>query len=367
MDCGTARKPKTHSRLKHLANQLLFALGRTHPITGPLKAFWEVTYRCNSRCLNCDIWNRKTPDELSTEQAGSVLRQLKGLGVPHISFSGGEPFLRKDFFELLTAAYDMGFKYSINTNASLLDEGRCRRLAKTPPESIYISLDGARPETHDKNRGVNGSFDTVMSAVDRLNQFRDPGQTRVFFNTTINKLSIDELPDIAELVIEKKIDGLTMSVVQNVDVYGPLSEMLLDGSDVEKLMGIIDVLLEKYKEILPHMAEYFRNFRYAVSDIQRLYRYRCVAGYLMLMIHPEGDVFSCPVAFEKVGNATVEPLRKIWYNKFRDLRCRIKAGNHPICWFDCVAPINIIMSNINPLRLHRLFDRELLRYLRHKL
>ena len=359
-------KLKSRPRLKHIANQLLFALGRTDPITGPLKAFWEITYRCNSRCLNCEIWKRKSAGELTTNQALDVLGQLRDIDVPHISFSGGEPFLRKDFLEVMAAAHSMGFKYSINTNGSLLDDERCRKLAQFPPESIYLSLDGACPETHDKIRGVEGSFKGVLDAVDRLKSHCDPQRTKLFFNTTINKLNLDELPRIARLSLDKKMDGMTMTIVQNVDIFNPAPEMLFGKSEVDRLMKVIDHMLDKYKQLMPHMAEYFHNFRDAVSNINNLYRYRCVAGYLLLMIHPNGDVFSCPVAFEKIGNVTVEPLREIWYNKFCDIRRRIKSGKHPICWFDCVAPINIMMSYIHPLRVHRLFDRELLRYLRHK-
>jgi MoaA/NifB/PqqE/SkfB family radical SAM enzyme len=358
---------KKKHRLKHGANQLLFALGKTHPVTGPLKAFWEITYRCNSRCLNCDIWQRKSSGELTTDQAFSVLKQLKELHVPHISFSGGEVFLRKDIFEVLQAATEMGFKYSINTNASLLNEERCSKLARTPAESIYISLDGATAETHDKVRGVDGSFNQVMAAVEQLKQTRDPERTKIFFNTCINKLNLAELPQIPELVLEHGIDGLTMTVVQNVEVYGPSDDMLLDKTDLATLMQTIDLLLEKYSSLLPHMPEYFRNFKYAVNDQDRLYKYRCVAGYAMLMIHPEGDVFSCPVAFEKVGNVTEQPLKEIWYNNFRDLRCRIKAGKHPICWFDCVAPMNILLSYLHPLKIRHLMDSELLEYIKHKL
>jgi MoaA/NifB/PqqE/SkfB family radical SAM enzyme len=114
------------------------------------------------------------------------------------------------------------------------------------------------------------------------------------------------------------------------------------------------------------MSEYFANFRNSALHPCKLYKYRCVAGYLTVMIHPNGNVFSCPVAFEKVGNILEKPLSEIWYKDMQDLREKIKKGKHPICWFDCIAPISLLMSYSTPLKWHKLFEPAFIRHLIHK-
>ena len=105
------------SKIKHILNLLNFCRGEWIPKTGPLKAFFEVTFRCNSRCKNCDIWKKPNKkDEINTAQAKNVLKQIAESNVLHVSFSGGEPFLRNDLLHLIEFSKTLGMKTSVNTN-----------------------------------------------------------------------------------------------------------------------------------------------------------------------------------------------------------------------------------------------------------
>ncbi len=354
------------SRFAHIINQAKFCFGGDCPITGPIKAFWEVTHRCNSRCITCDMWQKKSPPEMDTDHALDVIRQLKDLNVLHISISGGEPFLRKDIFEILAAAKGEGFKVSINTNAWLLDEDKVRKLCEMGIESTYISLDGATSETNDKIRGIKGGYERVLECVRLFNKHKHINGSRVYINTTINHINVSELKELARVVVSSGADGWTMSVVQNVDIYKPQEEVLLTKDDVDEINAAMREIRQKHSRLLPHMVEYFQNFGNSVLHPCRLYRYRCVAGYLTMMIHPNGDVFPCPVAFAKAGNVLERPIREIWYDGMQGIRKRIKEGKHPICWFDCVAPMNLLMWYASPLRWYKLLNPRLLKYLMHK-
>ncbi len=349
-----------------MINQMRFCLGGTRPMTGPIKAFWEVTHRCNSRCITCDMWKKKSPPEMQTQEALDVIRQLKDLNVLHVSISGGEPFLRKDIFEILDAAKREGFKISINTNAWLLDEEKVKRLCRMGIETTYISLDGATPETNEKIRGMKGGYERALEVVRFFDKHKQNNGSKVFINTTINRINVSELGDMAEVVSDSGADGWTMSVVQNVDIYRPAPEVLLTKDDIEQVNKVIVEVHRNHSRLLPHMIEYFQNFENSALHPCRLYRYRCVAGYLTLMIHPNGDIFPCPVAFVKAGNVLQKPLREIWYEDMQGIREQIKEGKHPICWFDCLAPMNLLMSYASPLRWYKLFNPKLIRHLIHK-
>ena len=313
------------------------------------------------------MWKKKSPPEMTTEQTLDVVRQLAELSVMHLSISGGETFLRKDIFEILESAKKAGMKLSINTNAWLFTEETVNRICRLGVDSTYISLDGASAETNDRIRGMDGGFERVLEAVSFFKQAPQRKTSKVFINTTINHMNCGELEDLAQVVDESGADGWTMSVVQNVDIYKPSPEVLLTREDMATVMDSIFRIRKKHSRLIPHMDEYFQNFENSALHPCKLYKYRCVAGYLTLMIHPNGDVFPCPVAFSRIGNLLEKPLREIWYDDMRDMREKIKAGKHPICWFDCIAPMNILMSYLSPGKWYKLFNPRLISYLMHKI
>ncbi|MFH1381236.1 MAG: radical SAM protein, partial [Candidatus Omnitrophota bacterium] len=87
----------------------------------PLKAMFELTYRCNFRCVHCYVAADKKKKELGIEEVKVILDQLKKAGCFHVGFTGGELFLRKDIFKILNYAKQSGFRISILTNGFLID------------------------------------------------------------------------------------------------------------------------------------------------------------------------------------------------------------------------------------------------------
>lgn len=140
---------------------------------------WEITWRCNEKCIHCynpgaahfddEKHNRET-DELNLDQIKSVLVDLKKIGVAKITFSGGDPFVRKDFFEILEAARGMGFIVDVYTNALLLKPKAMDKLLALYPSCVGVSVYSANSEAHDAITKVPGSFDKSTKALKRLNQ-----------------------------------------------------------------------------------------------------------------------------------------------------------------------------------------------------
>ena len=125
---------------------------------------WSLTRTCNLKCVHCytDSESHRYPDELSTDECKTVLADLAQFRVPAVLFSGGEPLVRKDLFELAAFARSLGLHVVLSTNGTLIDRATAQRFAELKFAYIGISLDSAIPAVHDRFRGVEGAFDRTM-------------------------------------------------------------------------------------------------------------------------------------------------------------------------------------------------------------
>ena len=137
-------------------------------LDAPICLTWELTYACNLACVHClSSSGRRDPHELSTIEATALLDELAALQVFYINIGGGEPMIRRDFFELVGYAVDHGIGVKFSTNGTFLDAAAARRLAAMSYLDVQISLDGVDAETNDAVRGP-GSFAAARRAMDHL-------------------------------------------------------------------------------------------------------------------------------------------------------------------------------------------------------
>ena len=135
----------------------------------PESGLFELTYRCNLECVHCYCKGSEDLDkELSTTEVKGVLDQLHKEGCLGITFSGGEPLIREDFWEIYLSAKRKGFLIDIFTNGTLLTEEKQKFLQRYPPRSIEITLNGITKETYEAITQVQGSFDKVMANIKEL-------------------------------------------------------------------------------------------------------------------------------------------------------------------------------------------------------
>lgn len=127
---------------------------------------WNATRRCNLHCLHCytDSMDRPYPGELTTEESHAVIEDLAGYGVPVLLFSGGEPLVRPDLLELVSAASQRGLRAVLSTNGTLITRETARSLADSGISYVGVSLDGLEP-THDKLRGKRGAFQESLRGI----------------------------------------------------------------------------------------------------------------------------------------------------------------------------------------------------------
>ncbi|MFH0926161.1 MAG: radical SAM protein [bacterium] len=164
---------------------------------------WNSTRTCNLRCVHCytDSDNIAYEGELSTKEAKDVIEDLGRFKVPALLFSGGEPLLRKDLFELAGYALEHGIKPTLSTNGTLINKKIAKEIKKTGFTYVGISLDGIG-EVNDQFRGLKGAFDKAMQG------FRNCVEVdqRVGLRLTLTKRNYLDLHQIFDFIEENKID-----------------------------------------------------------------------------------------------------------------------------------------------------------------
>ncbi len=348
--------------MKLFLNTAKFLAGGLTPLSGPLKIQWELTYRCNLRCKHCHLWQIEEEERLPAERVKEVLQELRQLGGRYVSFSGGELFLLKESFEILSFAKSLGFKVAANSNGWLLNRKNAERLASTSIDIIFLSLDGSNPEIHDWIRGVEGAWERVLQAIRNIKEAGP--RPKVFVNITVNKKNLPVLYDTVKLAVSTGADGVTIEPMHEVDKYSPMAGLVLTEEDIPLIQQQVEAIIRDFSPYLPHFHDYLRKFPQFVTDLEGLKRsFRCIAAYFSVQIHPNGDVHPCPVAFFKMGNLRESSFREIWFSERADkVRRMIKEGNHPPCWFTCVSPANLYLSYMRKLKFWRILTPSFLKY-----
>lgn len=163
---------------------------------------FNCTQRCNLKCVHCysHSENKSYADELSTSDAKALIEDLADFGVPVILFSGGEPLMRSDIFELIECATKLGVRAVISTNGTMITAETAQRLKRYELSYVGVSLDGLR-EVNNKFRGSDEAFDKALSGIRNC---REAG-IKVGLRFTINKRNATEIPGIFELMEQEKI------------------------------------------------------------------------------------------------------------------------------------------------------------------
>ena len=129
---------------------------------------WRCTFACDSTCVHCTSARKPAAqDEVSTEEAKKIVDHVADFGATFFGITGGQPFLRKDLFEVLDYASEKGLSTSIITDGRLLDEEAFKKIVKNQTK-ISVSIDGAK-KTNDAIRG-KGAYEAAVSAIERLSK-----------------------------------------------------------------------------------------------------------------------------------------------------------------------------------------------------
>ena len=320
--------------------------GITKPQTtyAPFLVVWDWTHACNLKCKHCYIKaDKKLDNELTTEEAKKLIDELEECGVVALSFAGGEPLIRPDFFEVATYAKQKGFHISLATNGTLITQKVANELKRIGIDYIEISLDGAKSETHDSFRGIRGVFKRTDQGI--RNCVKSGLYTSIA--TTVTKSNFEEIPEIYELAKRtrakfliffnfipsgrgKDIINLDISPEQREKLLNFIYEKMVSGSTPQVMCTAPQlgrICMRNGMSIPTHF--FTKEIIGKYSELSEFIG-GCGAGRLYCSIEPNGDVQPCVFMPIKIGNIKEKPLREIWHNsevlkKLRD-RSRLKAN-----------------------------------------
>jgi len=180
----------------HLSNRVFESVKR------PTYAYIAITSLCNSQCKYCDTWKNSTESGLDTDQWKKIIDDLVTLGVVTLTFSGGEPFIRKDLFELASYAKSQGLVTMVVTNLSLFKESHIEKIAESL-DFFGISIDSTRSEIYKKVRGVDWlerikeNVHTLMAGLAELK-----AEVQVCGMVTINNKNACEMHDVIHMIFD---------------------------------------------------------------------------------------------------------------------------------------------------------------------
>jgi 12,18-didecarboxysiroheme deacetylase len=163
---------------------------------------WNSTKACNLRCIHCYYTARAQPDpdELTTMEARAMIDDLAAFGVPVLLFSGGEPLLRADLFELGRYAVERGLRTVISTNGTLIDRRAADRIKEVGFSYVGISLDGIGT-TNDRFRGMNGAFDAALNGIQACTE----AEVKTGLRLTLHRHNYEDLNAIFDLLEQERI------------------------------------------------------------------------------------------------------------------------------------------------------------------
>lgn len=239
-------------------------LSQPAPEAPPLRlVFWESTAGCNLECVHCrrlEVSRELSRKDLDYEQAMRFIESLPQTGKPIVVFSGGEPLMRPDIFELAQRAKEIGLPTALATNGTPVDDAVAKRIVKTGFRRVSISFDGPSPETHDKFRGIDGAFEDSIRGFKALRKLGMSMQ----INTTITKHNYHLRDRMYELALELGADAMHIFMLVPVGCGMELGEdVKLDEDEYETALNwIYDKSLEEKLHLKATCApHYFRVMR----------------------------------------------------------------------------------------------------------
>ena len=308
-------------------------------LDAPICLTWELTYACNLQCVHClSSSGMRDPRELTTEQAKAVLDELRDMQVFYINIGGGEPMVRRDFFEILEHAQRCNIGVKFSTNGAFISAESARRLAAMNYLDIQISLDGADRETNDRVRG-DGSYDTAIEAMEHL-RAANFGPFKI--SVVMTRHNVSQLDDFKALAdsygAQLRITRLRPAG-RGADTWNELHPT----NDQQRV--IYDWLIHHGENVLTGDSFFHLNaFGESLPGLNL-----CGAGRVVCLIDPLGDVYACPFVIHdefKAGSVLDDGgFKAVWTSSelFTSLRepespgACASCGSYDSCQGGCMA------------------------------
>ncbi len=287
----------------------------------PVTVVIDITRRCNMQCRFCDIWKGKQDRDPSLSEIDLMINKLEAwLGDFQLSFLGGEPFLRRDISDILKISAEKGITTTFTTNGTMITRELADQLVSSGVYGINFSLDSISAEKHDALRGMKGTYDKVMKAIDYLRESKlaHSSQLQIGIASIICKDNIDDIPLLVDWAIENKLDNIWIAPINgnfdssfNEDWYED-NELWIGPEDMSRLDDLIQRLkkIKKSNKIIINTINQMQAMKTYFS-LKKFPFKKCLAGNSMIGIRVNGDMVLCPF-MGPVGNLLSDDPKKIW-------------------------------------------------------
>jgi radical SAM protein with 4Fe4S-binding SPASM domain len=264
----------------------------------PLSVQLDLTYRCNERCVHCYL-DHDDHGEMTTAEIKHLMDEMADAGVFILTLSGGEIFLRKDFFDLLEHARRLMFCVKLKTNAMLIRESQAARLRDLNVESIQISIYSHRPEVHDAITLIPGSF---KRSVDAIRFLKSQGLKVIIANVLMTQ-NMQDYPGVRALAAELGVEC----------TLDPTVTPMMDGNRSTVALGVEQSALRQVfrdTSLVGDVDEFCAIPAPAGED--EMESTPCSAGHTACYVSPYGEVFPCVQFPLPTGNVRQQRFVDIW-------------------------------------------------------
>ncbi|MCX7724972.1 MAG: radical SAM protein [Thermodesulfovibrio sp.] len=288
---------------------------------------WEITRRCNLRCIHCRSSSEEAVKEHPDppkEECFRIIDDITSYAKPVLVLTGGEPLLREDFFEITEYANNKDLRVCVATNGTLISEEICKKLKEVSIKMVSLSLDGPNEDVHDNFRNQKGAFQGTISAVKLLKEYEIP----FLINSSFTKRNQETIPEVYRLAKELGATAWYMFMIVPTGRAEELLDELISYEDYYKILNWHYEMEKKEKEILvrPTCAPQYYRVTIERSKIEgEKFERRslsfstggakgCVAGQLICFINVDGDIMPCSYFPLSAGNIKKQSFREIWEN-----------------------------------------------------
>ncbi len=330
------------------AEEIYLRSGRDY--TKPVAIHAIVNEICNYKCRYCEYWRMpkyRTEMQIADWQKALLdLREFIGSGY-HVEFSGGEPYLKKGFLDLLAFCHQHHVKWGVTTNGSaFLSKTVVSATVAARPLNVNISIDSDRPEVHDYSRGIQGSVDRIVKGIGYLQEARKAAglEFPIIVKPVVHRLNFREMPRMVSWLQEIGASAINF---QPVDRWTPetYSELWIeDPKDLAELQRVVDELIEMKihgapimnSELLLRAWKAHFLSQPAPEDCRP-----CRVGMRNYFIRPDGQVEVC-WSYKPIGNVRSSNAREIWYGVEARQRRKETVACDSLCLFTCLSQKTLV-------------------------
>jgi MoaA/NifB/PqqE/SkfB family radical SAM enzyme len=320
-----------------------------------LQLIIAVTYKCNSKCITCNIWKLYNQDheliskELTIEDIDKFCHDIDVKHLTDIYITGGEPYLRDDLSEMIGLIIKNNKKISVKIATNGMLPKRIAHITEDILQefpnndiSVAVSIDGL-DEVHDYIRGIKGAFKKACETISLLLYLKnDYPNLRVGISFTITENNYLQILPVRKFFFDIGITEFSCRPMHVSEHYYQLKEanLITDFDIIKTIEKQLNCMPKTVKSFFDHQIhKYLRSPKKLILP--------CYAGFHSAFIDPYGNVFPCMYYNFPLGNLKEKSFSNICKSdNMKTCRFNIKSGKCPNCWSECVSWLSIRLNFI---------------------